>query len=403
MKLAIQILLPVLVLGGSAAIAAKMIASMEKPKVIAPQPRTPLVRVLDAKPGRVEIDVRAQGVVEAATSVTLSAQVAGRIRAVSDRLRAGEFFAAGETLVQIDDSDYLLALVQADAAVKRAELRLAQERAEAEVSKRAWEQLESDRKPDALATRELFVAEASAALAAAKAQQRRAQLDLQRTLISLPFAGRVRSTSADVGQYVAPGQALAQVYGTDFVEVRLPIPDEDAAFLDLARGPNGERTQHEVTLTADFAGRVHEWKGTIVRAEGEIDRRTRQVTLIASVAAPFDDGGDPLRQPLSVGMFVDATIRGRAFDNVLTLPRSAVRADNTILVLDIENRLHARSIRVLRKERDVIHVEGGLEAGERVAISPIETFIDGMPVQVLTDDGDAATAPKVAPQEGAKR
>ena len=45
-----------------------------------------------------------------------------------------------------------------------------------------------------------------------------------------------------------------------------------------------ERTQHEVTLTADFAGRVHEWKGTIVRAEGEIDRRTRQLTLIARVA-----------------------------------------------------------------------------------------------------------------------
>ncbi len=402
MKLAIQILLPVLVLGGAAAIAAKMIASAEKPKVTAPQPRTPLVRVLDAKPGRVEIDVRAQGVVEPATSVTLSAQIAGRIRAVSERLRAGEFFAAGEPLVWIDDADYRLALVQADAAVKRSELRLAQERAEAEVSKRAWEQLESSRQPDALATRQLFVAEAEAALSAAKAQQERAQLDLQRTIVSLPFAGRIRSTSADAGQYVAPGQALAQAYGTDFVEVRLPIPDEDAAFLDLARGPSGERTQHEVTLTADFAGRIHEWKGAIVRAEGEIDRRTRQVTLVARVAKPFDDNGDPLRQPLSVGMFVDATIRGRAFDNVLTLPRSAVRADGTILVLDVENRLHARTVRVLRKERDVVRVEGGLTSGERVAISPIETFIDGMPVQVLADEGNAATAPKVAPQEGAK-
>ena len=88
---------------------------------------------------------------------------------------------------------------------------------------------------------------------------------------------------------------------------------------------------------------------------------------------------------------------------MLTLPRSAVRADNTILVLDIENRLHARSVRVLRKERDVVRVESGLASGERVAISPIETFVDGMPVQVLADERGDAAAPQVAPQEGAKR
>ena len=114
---------------------------MQKPVVTQPPPRVPLVRVADLRATTVAMDVGARGTVEPMTSVALAAQVAGRIVKVSDKLRAGEFFAAGEPLAWIDDADYRLALVQADAAVARAELRLAQERAEAEVSKRAWEQL----------------------------------------------------------------------------------------------------------------------------------------------------------------------------------------------------------------------------------------------------------------------
>jgi RND family efflux transporter MFP subunit len=402
MKLALQILLPVLVLAASGAVAAKMIASMEKPAVTAPPPRVPLVRAIELRPATVTMEVRAQGTVEPLNSVAVSAQVAGRVKKVSDKLRAGEFFAAGEPLAWIDDADYRLAMVQADAAVARAELRLAQERAEAEVSKRAWEQLEGGRAPDALATRALFVAEAESALAAAKAAKERAALDLQRTVVSLPFAGRVRSASADAGQYVAPGQPLAQAYGTDFVEARLPIPDDDAAFLDLARGPDGDDTAHEVTLAAEFAGRRHEWKGSLVRTEGEIDRKTRQLTLVARVAAPFDTRGEADRQPLAVGMFVEATIRGRAFQDVIAAPRAAIRPDGTMLVLDAESRLRAMPVRVLRKDRDTAYVQGVAGQTVRVVVSQVDAFVDGMPVQVLEPEATPANLPVVAPKEGAK-
>ena len=402
MKLALQIVLPILVLGAAGAAAAKMVASMQKPVVTQPPPRVPLVRIADLRATTVAMDVGARGTVEPMTSVALAAQVAGRIVKVSDKLRAGEFFAAGEPLAWIDDADYRLALVQADAAVARAELRLAQERAEAEVSKRAWEQLEGQRAPDALATRQLFVAEAESALAAAKAGKERASLDLQRTIVSLPFPGRVRTASADAGQYVAPGQPLAQVYGTDFVEVRLPIPDEDAAFLDLARGPDVAASKHEVTFTAEFAGKRCEWTGTIVRTEGEIDRKTRQITLVARVAAPFDTQGDSERQPLAVGMFVDATIRGRSFDHVFAAPRSAIRADGTMLVLDAEDRLRSRRVRILRKDDEVTFVQGTPGETVRIVVSPVETFVDGMPVQVLEPEAAPVEPPVTAPQQGAK-
>lgn len=405
MRIVLQILLPVLVLTVAALLAKMMIANMTPPVAITPPPRIAMVRTITVSPTSLQMEVRSQGTVEALTAVVVSAEVAGRVLSMSENLRAGSFFAAGEPLVSIDAADYRLALVQQDANVARAALRLAQERAEAEVALRAWQQLEGQREPDALATRRLFVAEAEAALAAAQATRARAELDLQRTKVSMPFAGRVRSTSVDKGQFVSPGQPLAEVYGIDFAEVRLQIPDDDAAFLDLAQKDNGMAMAHPVELTADFAGIRCRWSGTVVRTEGEIDRRTRQLTLVARVAAPFDAGAQPHGQPLAVGMFVEAAIKGRSYDGVYVLPREALRPDGRALVVDVESRLHARQVDVLRRDRTHVYVQGGLAPGDRICLSPMDTFVDGMPVLVLEPEDltpKAAPSGDAEPKDGAK-
>ncbi len=393
MKLALQILLPLLVLLGAGAIAAKMIAGMQKPVVQTPPPQTPLVRALAVQPASLRMDVHSQGAVEPKSAVVLSAQVGGAVVAVSKNLRPGAFFAAGEPLVTIDEADYRLALVQQDANVARAELRLAQERAEAEVALRAWQELEGERQADALATRRLFVEEAQAALAAAQATRARADLDLRRTQLALPFAGRVRTASVDKGQFVSPGQPLAEVYDTEYVEVRLPIPDADAAFLDLPLGPDGG-SGPAVELYADFAGKPCRWQGQIVRTEGEIDRKTRMLTLVARVESPFAAAPGDGQPPLAVGMFVTATITGRAFDSVLALPRAAVRPDGRILVVSAESRLTARPLPILRRDRDAVYAQGALAPGERICTSPIEAFVEGMPVRVLEPQGQDAPQPQ---------
>ncbi|MGE3172447.1 MAG: efflux RND transporter periplasmic adaptor subunit [Planctomycetota bacterium] len=416
LRLVLQILLPVVVLVAAVGIARWMVANMEKPAVSPPPPNVPMVRVIAAVPQDLTMDVQSLGTVEARTDVTLSAQVGGRVVEVAEALRPGAFFAAGEVLLRIDEADFRLAVVQQQSAVARARVRLAQERAEAEAAVRAWQQLEGDRQPDALATRALFVQEAEAALAAAEAALARAELDLARTRVSLPFAGRVRTTAVDIGQVVATGAPLAQVYGTDFVEVHLPIPDQDVAFLDLpmaaATGNDGAAPRGPVVdIAAEFAGQRHHWQGHVVRTQGEIDRRTRQLTVIVRVPDPFARGDD--RPPLAVGLFVEATIRGRRFDSVIALPRAAVRDDGRVLVLDHENLLHARTVQVLRRDRDHTYVRSGLAAGERVCTSRIETFVDGMPVQVLDQGQDPdqnghpaaptpAIVPAIAPANGGK-
>ncbi len=93
--------------------------------------------------------------------------------------------------------------------------------------------------------------------------------------------------------------------------------------------------------------------------------------------------------PLNVGLFVNAEIEGLLADDIVVLPRTALRDGNRVLVVDGDNNLRYREIETLRLYKDEVLIQAGLAAGERVCISPLQTAIDGMPVQPVTE-----TAPK---------
>ncbi|MEO6597630.1 MAG: efflux RND transporter periplasmic adaptor subunit [Planctomycetota bacterium] len=405
-RLALQILLPIVALVVGAALA-MFIKSRQKEPIVAPPPaRGPLVRTQLATATDLRIDVETQGTIEPFRTVELSSQVAGRIVATSPALRAGGFFASGDVLVEIEATDFQLAIVQQDAAVARAELRLLQERAEADAAVRAWQQLEGNRPADPLVTRQPQILDAEKALAAAKASLERSRLDLDRTKVRAPFAGRVRSATAETGQLVSPGQRLAVLFDLAFVEVRLPIPVADAAFLTLpmqaqasTREPNGSETTNgpEVQLTTQFAGQRSTWKGSIVRTEGEIDRRTRQLTLVARVAtndmATTAQNGANNAAPLLVGMFVQARVSGRTFEDVVVVPRAALRDGTHVWLVDAEQRLRRRDVQVLRAEADRIVLGSGLDAGDQICITNLETPTDGMPVRIVDAPGSVQALP----------
>jgi len=392
-RIALQVLLPLLVLFGGYRAARFIAARAAKPVVTPPVARGPLVRAAVVERADLRLDVETQGTVEPFRIVELGAEVAGRIVSTSPSLRAGGAFARDEVLATIDATDFDLAIVQQEAAVARAELHLLQERAEADAAVRAWKQLEGDRQADALVTRGPQIADAERSLAAARAALERARLDRARTEVRAPFAGRVRSVQADIGSRVQAGQAIAVVFDVEAAEVRLPLPVSDAAYVDLpfAGNASSDASATPVTFAAEFAGHRHEWHGHVVRTDGEIDRRSRQLTAIARIEAPYEprDG----KPPLLVGTFVHATIRGRTFPGVLVVPRAALRNGNEVQVIDAERRLRRRPVRVLRTEATRALLVEGVEAGELVCITDVEGASDGMIVR-LADD------PKPAPATG---
>jgi RND family efflux transporter MFP subunit len=379
-----KIILPLAVIAVAIIAMMIMIKLRPEPETRIPEPPLPLVRVMEVEIQDITLTIRSQGTVSPRTESVLLPEVAGRVIEVSSSFVPGGFFERDELLLRIDPFDYRQAVVQARGAVAQAELRLATERAEAEVARDEWAEL-GEGEPTPLTLREPQVAEAEAALAAARAALENAERNLERTAILAPYAGRVRQKNVDVGQYVSPGTALATIYSVDYAEIRLPLPDDDLAFVDLPLDYRGEAScasGPEVTLHADFAGRTFSWKGRIVRTEGEIDPRTRMIHAVARVSNPYSRGDDPDRPPLAAGLFVEAEIAGRSAKSVALIPRSAVRTDGTILVVDDEERLRFRPVEILRATAEHAIVRSGLADGERICISNLTAVTDGMRVRI---------------------
>ena len=263
-----KIILPLVILGVGVGIAGGLIAT--GPELV-PRPAevvAPLVNTLIVQPETVQMTTRAHGTVAPRTESELVPEVSGRVFEVSDALVSGGFFKKGDVLVQIETLDYEVALEQAKAGLARAESDVANARKghERQLDLATKQSTSASQRDDAL--NRLLVAEAG--LREANARLARAERDLARTQLVAPFDRRVRSERVDVGQFVNRGGSIATLYAIDFAEVRLPIHDDELAFLDLSLN-RGEKVSVEVRLAAEFAGARHEWIGEIVRTEGEID------------------------------------------------------------------------------------------------------------------------------------
>lgn len=386
-RLSAKAVAPIVVFVASAAVFAAMVVTRPSAESTRPGPVAPVVSVVRVEPAPVRLPIAAQGTVEPRTESDLIAQVAGQIVWVSPQLAAGGFFDEDEVLLRIDPREYEIALEGARAALARAE----SDRSHAEAS---LERERSMRRGGASSRARLEDAErdfarATAALREARVQVERAELDRERCDVNAPFAGRVREKHVGRGQFVTPGAPLARVFSVDYAEIRLPISDADLAFLDLPLTAALERASLEtpagprVLLSADFAGERHEWEAHVVRTEGTLDQRTRMVNLVARVHDPYGRQQEGEATALPIGLFVEASIEGRLFEEVFELPRAALRRRDTVWVVDDDGRLEHRRVRVLRSIGDRSFVREGLSPGERVVTSALEPALDGMPVRAV--------------------
>ena len=376
-------LLPVLILVAAALGTVAIVKSRPEPATREPEEVLPVVRLHEVELSDIRLTVDSQGTVGPRTQSVLVPEVAGRVIEVAPSFVPGGFFEEGDLLLRIDPHDYRQALVTAKSREAQARLRLATVRAEADLAREEWDEL-GDGEADPLTLFEPQLAEAQAALDAALAGVQQAETNLGRTEVRAPYAGRVQAKQVDRGQVVYPGAPLATIYAVDLAEVRLPLPDDQLAFVDLPlsyRGESGSKKGPRVVLRAEFAGKTHEWSGRIVRTEGMIDPVSRMVHAVAQVEDPYGRS-EPGRPPFAVGMYVEAEIDVKTLEGVAEIPRSAMRQDGTVLVIDDEDRLRIREIRVARAMKDTLIVAEGLAAGDRVCTSRLAAVIDGMRVVV---------------------
>lgn len=348
-----------------------------------------LVRVVDAGVSDQEVFVESQGSVMSRVAITLQPEVSGRIVHVSEQFVSGGYFKKGDVLVRIDPRDWELNVIRAEARVAEAQQNFARADAEAEHARREWAELGNGKEANPLVLHEPQLKDARAKLKSAQADLADARLDLERTEIKAPFDGRIKSRYGDIGQVVGVRENIAEIFATDLAEIRLPLADRDVALLNLPYGALGSANyvQPKVELTAVVGGQTHHWTGSIVRTEGVFDTTSRVLYIVAQVKDPYVVQGERNKVPLSVGLFVEASISGKTFENVIQIPRQALRQDGNVLVVDGESKLHIRPAEIIQTTRDFAVVRFDLKNDERVCISPVDAATENMEVAIVGDVG----------------
>lgn len=395
----IKIVAPIAILVVTVAGAILIGRSGEAPEREEPVQAALLVDVVQPEIKQGSFTVRAQGTVSPRIETSLVSEVSGKVISMSEDFVAGGVFARGQILARIDPSDYETALLAAEAELAAARATLADEQARSDAAREDFKRLYGEsREPTDLLLRLPQVARARAAVQAQQAAVERARRNLERTRITLPFNGMVRNRTANLGQYVTTGANLGTAFSTDRAEVRLPVSENDLAFLDIPLTESGSNIDRPVTLIGSVAGQPARWEARLVRTEGVVDSNTRLTYLVVEIPDPYGLGPDAERPALPMGTFVEAQIPGRDASGLVLLPAEALHDGNRVYLADEDNELEIREVEIVRATPREIYVSGPVEADDRVIITAIPAPVPGLNLNVRETD-KAESRLRILPSE----
>ncbi|MDA0750840.1 MAG: efflux RND transporter periplasmic adaptor subunit [Verrucomicrobia bacterium] len=370
-------------------IASILMATKPEPQRRIPPTPVPTVNAMRLAKQTFQVIVPSQGVVQARTRSSLIPQVSGEITWISESFRSGGFFKPDEELVKIDPRDYETALVVAKATLAQRASAYEVEKAQHEQAKVNWGRLGNGEKASALVLREPQLAEAKALMESAAANVERAERDLERTVIKAPYEGRIMEKNVDVGQTVSPGTTLAEIFATDYVEIRLPLRNEHLDFVDLPEmfrdlKPQESLLRPAVRLTGQYGSRDVTWNGRVVRTQSAFDARSRELFVIAQVDDPYGKV-DEEHPPLKINQYVRAEIQGDHLEDVFVVPRAALRNNDEVVLIGKDNKIIRRAVEVIWRQGEQVVIRDGVTEGEVLCLSSLLFAADGAEVRPVIE------------------
>ncbi len=388
------VLLCLLILGGGGGLALVLIKMKKPPLTSPPKTEGTLVEVMQVSAVTRSATVEAMGTVIAARELDLKAEVGGRVVAQSGQLVPGSVFGKGGELVcQIDPRDYAAALEAKRAQLAQARTALKIEEGRVVIAKSEWEMLKKEvggnQAQEELALRKPQLAQAKAAVKAAESARDKAQLDFDRTSISVPFPSVVREEFLEIGQLVSPQTLIARLAGSEKFWVRCSVPSDRLAYISLP-GPDGRGGAAAKVLQRRPGKNPAVRRGRVIRMLPELDPAGRMARVLVEVNDPLNvmsakvaaNGGKELPPPLLLGSFVKVQIDGPMLAGVVPLPRKALREGRRVWVMGADDKLEIREAKIAWSTRDELLLSGGVQAGEAVVITGINGAHPGMKLRV---------------------
>jgi membrane fusion protein (multidrug efflux system) len=340
-------------------------------------------RVVEVQPRSVPIVVDGVGQVEGSKEVEVRARVAGTLK--STLYKEGDVVKPGTTLFQIDREPFEIALAQARSLLAQETARNEQQKREAGrlkdlVGQRAISQKEFD---DATSSAKL----SEAALEAARARVREAELNLSYTTVVAPVGGvtgRAQHSDGSLISTTGPDGLLTTVSQMDPVWVRFSLSESDLA--KLPGGRLAKDASPEIRLVMPD-GSTYPTRGRLNFTASQIDPRLATLQLRAEF--PNVDRG------LLPGQFVRVQVVAGKRDNIFLVPQVAVTQTETgylVFVLDAQGKAQLKPIKVgdwVGKDWTVLE---GLKAGDKVVVDNLMKLRPGSAVAPVADTAPAAPA-----------
>ena len=398
-----RILLPIAIVGTAVVISIAM--NLLKPAPVkAEAPDTAVaVKTLILQRAQAVLSVESQGTVTARTRTALISEVSGRVLKVSPTFVVGGTFNKGDLLLELDPTDYEVALQRASAKLISMNAQLTFEQARAVQAEKEWGMTgRPAEEAPLLALRKPYLEEARANVLQAEAEVKQAKLKLSRASIRAPYAGMVAIKGVDVGQYVAVGAPLGETFAIDFAEVRLPLTKRDLSMMNSFSSADSH-SHLEVILEGSIDDSMKQWPAKLVRSEGVISKQNRALYVVVQVDDPYGklkSGNSKATSPLLMGTFVTAIIGGKTIDNAFAIPRHAMLEGNKVALVDAEQRLRFRVVEPIFGDDQFYYVTDGLENGDEMIVSAMGVPIEGMRVSADNAvEGDAALSEQRALSE----
>ena len=333
----------------------------------------PVVKVWRAQASDYQVIIESHGVVNPMQLTDLASEVSGKVKFLSPKFEVGQRFQVNEVILEIDSSDYEAVQAKAVAELADAKLALSKENALSEQALRDWKVLGKGKEPNDLVLRKPQLESALARVVSARAGLEKAERDLERTKIRSPYESKIERTNVELGSLLTLGTVVGSIYSADLYEIRLPVSINEFDFVDVSKSS-------KVLFETEISGMPYSWNGNLLRSESKVDQSSQSIFLVAAIENSLSN-----KKFLVPGVYLKAKIFGRILEETYSLPRSALYDRNKIFVVNEDETISIREIKIIRSSKDIVIVSDGIGNGDLVITTPVSNAIDGMKVEVYQE------------------
>ncbi len=382
LRLMIKIILPVCLILAGAAGWGYFKSRESKMKRKPPKKQAVVVETISMKPGNYQSSVQVMGTVMPDRQISIKSKVSGEVIFLSSRFVQGGVMKKGETLLKLDDSDYIIEVQKAQSALDKVLSDLAIEKGSQLIAKEELklmnEASQSVVKATDLALRRPQLAQVKAAIKSARAELEKARLSLSRTIVIVPFNALVLEKQVDLGSLVTVQGTLATLVDVDTYRVEAQVPPDRLAALRT-----GKDSGSVAQIYSQYSDQT--WQGKLVRTTGRMSGKSRMAGVIILVSDPLGLKDKENRAPLLLDDHVNVRIMGEILENVFSIPRSILRDKNTVWIYN-SGVLEIKEVRLAWKEDTKVYIRSGITLGDIVITSDLSAAVKGMALQLISGD-----------------